>query len=133
MMRLRPITVLIADDDPVVREGLAAILEGQADLAVVGEARDGEEALEMAQRLHPAVVLTDVWMPRLDGIEATRRIKHLLPEVAVIFLTIYSHHLTEALAAGGCRYLLKGCRVEELLSAIRGSCVERSSEADPPA
>src|SRR5687767_10876877 len=122
MTPLQPITVLIADDDPVVREGLAAILEGQPDLVVVGEACNGEQALEMAQRLHPRVILTDVWMPRLDGIEATRSIKRALPDVAVIFLSVYGARLMEALAAGGSRYLLKDCRVEELLSAIRGCC-----------
>lgn len=116
------ITVLVADDDPVVREGLVAILEGQLDIEVVGEAHDGQQAVELVQQLHPQVVLTDVGMPRLDGIEATRQIKHLAPDIQVIFLTVYSHHLMDALAAGGSRYLLKDCPVDELLGAIRGCC-----------
>lgn len=117
---MTPITVVIADDDPVVREGLEAILEAQTDIAVIGEARDGREAIALVERLQPDVVLTDVSMPELDGIAATRQIKSRLPHVAVIFLTVYGHHLVEALAAGGCRYLLKDCPIEELLSAIRG-------------
>ncbi len=116
---MKPITVLVVDDDPVVREGIVAILEGQSDIEVVGEAGDGQEAVELAQLLQPAVMLTDVGMPRLDGIEATRQVKQRAPAVAVIFLTVYGHHLMEALNAGGSRYLLKDCGVPELLSAIR--------------
>jgi len=115
-----PITVLVADDDPIIRESLAAILEGQVDMEVVGEAADGQQAVEMVERLRPVVVLTDIGMPRLDGIEATRQIKQLIPETAVIFLTVYSNHLMDALTAGASRYLLKDCPIDELLSAIRG-------------
>jgi DNA-binding NarL/FixJ family response regulator len=118
---LNAITVLVADDDPIIRESLAAILEGQADMEVVGEAADGQQAVELASNLRPTVVLTDIGMPRLDGIEATRLIKRAIPETAVIFLTVYSTHLMEALAAGASRYLLKDCPVDELLTAIR-SC-----------
>ncbi len=125
---MKPITVLVVDDDPVVREGIVAILEGQNDIEVVGEAGDGQEAVELAQLLQPAVMLTDVSMPRLDGIEATRQVKHLTPEVAVIFLTVYGHHLMEALNAGGSRYLLKDCAVPELLSAIRDCAPGQPSE-----
>ena len=122
------ITVLVADDDPVIRESLAAILEGQPDMEVVGEAADGQQAVELVGQLHPAVVLTDIGMPRVDGIEATRRIKRLLPDTAVIFLTVYSTHLMDALAAGGSRYLLKDCPVDELLGAIR-SCAGEGARA----
>ena len=115
------ITVLVADDDPIVREGLVAILEGQKDIEVIGEASDGQEAVTLAQQLRPQVLLTDVGMPRLDGIEATRQIKRDQPQIAVIFLTVYSHHLMDALAAGGTRYLLKDCRIDDLLEAIRSS------------
>jgi DNA-binding NarL/FixJ family response regulator len=118
------ITVLVADDDPIIRESLTAILEGQADIEVVGEASDGVEAVALAAQHHPAVVLTDIGMPRLDGIEATRQIKQRLPDTAVICLTVYSTHLMEALAAGASRYLLKDCPLDELLGAIR-SCAGR--------
>jgi DNA-binding NarL/FixJ family response regulator len=117
---LLPITVLVADDDPMIREGLIAILEGQDDMEVVGEARDGEEAVALTEQLRPQVVLTDIGMPRLSGIDATRHIKTRMPEVAVIFLTVYTNQLMEALQAGGSRYLLKDCRPDELVSAIRG-------------
>jgi DNA-binding NarL/FixJ family response regulator len=122
------ITVLVADDDPIIRESLAAILEGQPDMEVVGEAADGQQAVELVGRLHPAVVLTDIGMPRVDGIEATRQIKRLAPSTAVIFLTVYSTHLMDALAAGGSRYLLKDCPVDELLGAIR-SCADGCATA----
>lgn len=117
---MRPITVLVADDDPIVRDGLTALLEGQPDLDVVGEAADGQEAVDLAVQLRPQIVLTDIGMPRLDGIEATRQIKRLAPATSVIFFTVYGTHLTDALAAGGSRYLLKDCPVDELLGAIRG-------------
>lgn len=123
-----PITVLVADDDPIIRESLAAILEGQVDMEVVGEAADGQQAVEMVERLRPVVVLTDIGMPRLDGIEATRQIKQLIPETAVIFLTVYSNHLMDALTAGASRYLLKDCPIDELLSAIRG-CANGTTRA----
>lgn len=126
------ITVLVADDDPIIRESLTAILDGQADMEVVGEAADGAEAVALAARLHPAVVLTDIGMPRLDGIEAARQIKQRLPGTAVIFLTVYSTHLMEALAAGASRYLLKDCPLDELLSAIRGCAGCAGRGATPP-
>jgi DNA-binding NarL/FixJ family response regulator len=129
----KPITVLVADDDPVVREGLVAILEGQDDIEVVGEARDGQQTVELVQRLQPVVVLTDIAMPRLDGIEATRQIKRLLPQVAVIFFTVYGNQVMEALTAGGSRYLLKDCPVTELLTAIRSCGRAERRDARPPA
>lgn len=117
---MNAITVLVADDDPIIRDSLTAILEGQSDMEVVGEAADGQQAVELALQLRPNVVLTDIGMPRLDGIEATRRIKQQSPATAVIFLTVYGTHLMAALEAGGSRYLLKDCPIDELLGAIRG-------------
>jgi DNA-binding NarL/FixJ family response regulator len=123
-------TILVADDDPVVREGLVAILDDQDDIEVVGEAADGQAAIELVRQLRPRVVLMDVRMPRLDGIEATRQIKRFLPGVAIIFLTVYGHHLMDALAAGGSRYMLKDCPIDELLTAIRSCAVEVSTSSN---
>jgi DNA-binding NarL/FixJ family response regulator len=113
------IRVLVVDDDPMVREGLVAILESQADIDVVGEAQAAEAALELVVRLQPDVVLADVSLPDLDGIAATRQMKHLQPGVAVICLAVYGHQVLEALTAGASRYLRKDCPVDELLGAIR--------------
>jgi DNA-binding NarL/FixJ family response regulator len=86
---LKPITVLVVDDDPAVRDGLMALLETQPDLLPVGEAADGLEAIEMAAGLRPDVVLMDLGMPHLDGLEATRPIKERYPETRVIVLNLY--------------------------------------------
>lgn len=116
---MKPVTVLVADDDPTIRDGLMAILETQADLLPVGEASDGLQAVQMVRTLHPDVVLMDVGMPGVDGIEATRRIKEESPETRVIVLTVYPIHLSEAFAAGASRYLLKDSSTKELMQAIR--------------
>lgn len=116
---MKPITVLVVDDDPTIRDGLVAILEIQADLLPVGEAADGQEAVRMARDLHPDVVLMDVGMPGLDGIEATRQIRRESPGTHVVMLTVYPTHISEALAAGASRYLLKDCSPRVLVQAIR--------------
>ncbi len=116
---MKPVTVLVADDDPAIRDGLVAILETQADLLPIGEASDGLQAVQMTRTLHPDVVLMDVGMPGVDGIEATRRIKLESPETRVIVLTVYPIHLSEAFAAGASRYLLKDSPTKELMQAIR--------------
>ena len=116
-----PIRVLIVDDHQVVRQGLRTFLELQDDIEVVGEAGDGRAAVELAARLEPDVVLMDIVMPRLDGIEATRRIKEHAPGVGVIALTSFAgdDQVLPALEAGASSYLLKDVSPEELVEAIR--------------
>ncbi len=116
---MKPVTVLVVDDDPTVRDGLVALLETQPDLLPIGEAADGLEAIQKTRSLHPDVVLMDVGMPGLDGVEATRRIKQQSPRTQVIILTVYGTHLSEALSAGAGRYLLKDCPPQDLMQAIR--------------
>ncbi len=115
------IKVILADDHVVVREGTRQLLEREADIEVVGEAGDGEEATDLAARLCPDVVLMDIAMPRLNGIEATRRIKGLRPSTAVLILTAYDddQYITALLEAGAAGYLLKNVRGHELIEAIR--------------
>ncbi len=116
---MEKIKVLIVDDNEVVREGLKSILGPQADIEVVGEAVDGLDAVAKAGELCPDVVLMDAQMPGIDGTEATRRIKQSLPEVKVLFLTVYGEYVGGALAAGASWYLTKDCRRQDLLEGIR--------------
>ena len=115
------ITVLIADDHPVVRQGLRAFLDTQEDLEVVAEARDGEEAVARAAELVPDVVLMDLVMPNLDGIEAIRRIRDASPSTRVLVLTsfIEDEKVFPAVKAGAAGYLLKDVEPTELAGAIR--------------
>jgi DNA-binding NarL/FixJ family response regulator len=121
MMGHVPITVLLVDDHPVVRRGLAALLGTLDDFEVVGEAEDGEAAVREAQLLRPDVVLMDVRMPGLDGVEATRRIRKAVPATAVLMLTMYDEDATvfTAMQAGARGYLLKGAEQDEIADAIR--------------
>ena len=116
-----PIRVLLADDHPVVRRGLAALLGTLADFEVVGEAVDGASAVRETQLTKPDVVLMDVRMPGMDGIEATRRIRAAVPEVAVLVLTMYDEDATvfTAMRAGAQGYLLKGAEQDEIADAIK--------------
>jgi NarL family two-component system response regulator LiaR len=118
---LETIRILIADDHAFVREGTRRILEQEPDLEVVAEAGDGEEALKLACDLKPDVALLDVAMPRLDGIEATRRIKAQCPAVAVLVLSAYDddQFIFGLLEAGAAGYLLKMVRGQEIVDAIR--------------
>jgi NarL family two-component system response regulator LiaR len=113
--------VLIVDDHQVVRGGLRTFLDLNDDIEVVGEARDGLEGVELAARLEPDVVLMDIVMPRLDGIEATRRIKERSASVGVIALTSFvgDDQVLPALEAGASSYLLKDVTPEELVDAVR--------------
>jgi len=116
-----PIRVLLADDHPVVRHGLAALLGTLDDFEVVGEAVNGEGAVREAQVTRPDVVLMDVRMPGVDGVEATRRIRQAVPEVAVLVLTMYDDDATvfTAMQAGARGYLLKGAEQDEIADGIR--------------
>ena len=117
------IGVLIVDDHAVVREGLRTFLELQDGIAVVGEARDGSEAIEEAARLRPDVILMDLVMPELDGLAAMRTIRADAPEVRVIVLTSYLDDATllPALRAGAAGYLLKNAQPQEIARAVRAA------------
>jgi NarL family two-component system response regulator LiaR len=115
------IKVLIVDDHQVVRQGLRTVLELQEDVLVVGEAGDGETAVDMVRRLNPNVVLMDLVMPRLDGISATRQVKSLGTGVKVIALTSFTEDdkVFPAIQAGASSYLLKDVSPDDLVEAIR--------------
>jgi DNA-binding NarL/FixJ family response regulator len=115
-----PSQVLLADDHPLVRSALKQLLEGRPDLKVVGEATDGREAVELCRRLRPDMVLMDVRMPHLDGLQATRRLKEEQPRIIVLILTALEDpdNLFEATKAGAAGYVLKHASQEELLGAI---------------
>jgi NarL family two-component system response regulator LiaR len=117
------IRVLITDDHKVVRRGLRGFLELDPALEVVGEAGNGEEAVAMARRLEPDVVLMDLLMPVMDGIEATRQIRRRLPEVEVVALTsvLEDASVTGAIKAGAIGYLLKTTEADELCEAIKAA------------
>ncbi|HEY8236926.1 MAG TPA: response regulator transcription factor [Gaiellaceae bacterium] len=116
-----PIRVLIVDDHAVIREGLRAFLELQDRMEVIGEAGDGREAIEEAERLRPDVILMDLVMPRLDGVEAMRELHEQVPAARVIVLTSFldDERLVPALRAGAAGYLLKNVEPQELARAIR--------------
>ena len=118
-----PIRVLIADDHAVLREGLRSFLELQDGIEIVGDAADGAEAVELAERLRPAVVLMDLVMPKLDGVEAMRELRERVPETRVIILTSYidDERLLPAIRAGAAGYLLKNAEPQELARAIRAA------------
>jgi DNA-binding NarL/FixJ family response regulator len=115
------IRILIADDHPVVREGLAAMLARQPDIDVVGEANDGIEAVERVGTLHPDIVLMDLQMPRLGGVEAIKQIRAEYPQVQLIVLTTYGDDdsIFQGIAAGARGYLLKDAPRDELFRAVR--------------
>ena len=115
------ITVLLAEDHAIVRQAFRKILEDEADLKVVGEAKDGVQAVALAGKLHPAVVLMDVSMPRLNGLEATRQILQADPAAKVIMLSAHgdSAYIIEAINAGAMGYLIKQESADILGQAIR--------------
>lgn len=117
----RSLRILIVDDHTMVRQGLSQICDAEPDLVVVGQAADGEQACQLALQVKPDVVIMDINMPLLDGVQATRRITTADPSIGIIILTMYrqDQYVFEAIKAGARAYLLKDADSDELLRAIR--------------
>ena len=115
---MHPIRIVIADDDRCIRKSLVTLLRAESGLEIVGEAADGLEALHLAEELKPDLVLMDVQMPRMCGIEATRLIKQRNPDTGVIVLSVYDTVKSDALCAGADCFLLKDCGRPQLISTI---------------
>jgi len=122
------VRVLICDDQTVVREGLSAILSTDPEIDVVGLAGDGQEALDQVASTEPDVVLMDLQMPRLNGVQATQRLRHDYPDVHVLVLTTFANDewIFDAIRAGASGYLLKDTRRDELIEAIKGTAQGKS-------
>ncbi|MBN1863115.1 MAG: response regulator transcription factor [Dehalococcoidales bacterium] len=118
---MKTISILLAEDHVVVRQGTRQLLEREPDFKIVGEAGDGEEAVKLAKELKPDVIIMDVAMPKLSGVEATRQIKAVLPAVSVLVLTGYDYdeYIFSMLEAGAAGYLLKNVSGDELIGAVR--------------
>ena len=127
--RTEPVRILIADDHALVRGGLRMMLEDEPGLEVIGEASNGREALELCRSLKPDLVLMDVRMPEMDGLEATRAIKEEHPSVSVLMVTMHENadYLLEAIGAGAAGYVLKGAPGERLIGAVK-----RTMEGESP-
>lgn len=126
------IRVLICDDQAIARHGLQMILASAPDLHVVGQAEDGQDALELIPRLEPHVVLMDLKMPRMNGVQATREIRRLFPQVQVLVLTTYDadEWVFDAIRAGANGYILKDTPPAQLLTAVRNAA-EGQTPVDP--
>jgi DNA-binding NarL/FixJ family response regulator len=130
---MKRIRVLLADDHKLVRAGIRSLLERVPELEVVAEASDGKEALQLVERHQPQVVLMDLSMPELNGLEATRHLTKVFPDVRVIILSIYSdeEHVYQSLRAGAAGYLMKGAATDELELAVR-SVARGETYLSPP-
>ena len=126
------IDVLLVDDHALVRSGLSLLMESADDVQVVGEAADGPRAVELVQSLSPDVVLMDLSMPGMDGVEATREVLRVRPESVVVVLTSFSDQprVTDALRAGAVGYMLKDCDPNDLIAAVR-SAADGHAPLDP--
>lgn len=118
---MEPLRILIADDHPTFRDGLRMLLDAAPDMTLVGEAATGEEAVALASSLQPDVILMDIQMPGVNGIEATRAILHASPHIGVLVVTMFEDDgsVFAAMRAGARGYLLKGAKYDEILRAIR--------------
>lgn len=121
------ITILLADDHKIVRDGLRALLENQPDMKVIAEAENGRTAVQLAQQKRPQVVIMDISMPDLNGIEATRQMIRELPDIKVIALSMHSdrRYILRMFRAGAVGFLLKDCAFEELVSAINTAIADQ--------
>jgi DNA-binding NarL/FixJ family response regulator len=129
----KKISVLLADDHPLMRKALRVTLESEPGIAIVGEAADGQEAVEMAGRLKPDLVIMDVTMPHLNGIEATRKIKGNNPDIAVLALTVHddTEHIMGMLDAGAAGYVTKSIFDKELVRSVK-AVVSGETVIGPP-
>jgi len=125
------IRILLADDHPVVRQGLKTLLEGHPGWQIVGEAADGVEALDKADRLQPDVVVLDVTMPRMNGLETCRRLRQKVPDLEILFVTQHDspHMMREALDAGARGYVVKSNAARDLLEAVKAVSEHRTFTA----
>ena len=125
MTKLR---ILLADDHAVLRDGLRVLVNGQPDMEVIAEAKDGREALKKIMEFRPDVAIVDVSMPELDGIKVTEKVKQQLPDVKVLALTAYRDrsYLDQLLRVGGAGFVLKGSPAEEVIEAIRNVALGRA-------
>ena len=123
------IRLVIADDHPIVRQGLRFFLEQQPDMSVVGESSDGKETIEVVASTLPTVVLLDLLMPTMDGVQAIRQIKRMMPTTHIIVVTSYydNEHLFHAIKAGALSYLLKESDPQELITAVRAAAKGEST------
>lgn len=115
------ISIVLVDDHHIVRQGLKSLLEAEGDLHILGEAGDGLQAIELVERVHPDVVISDVMMPRLNGLEMARQLHQLTPETRIILLSMHSseEYVLEALRAGVSGYVLKDSFAADLTQAVR--------------
>lgn len=130
---MKPISVVVADDHHIVRRGLRALLAGEPDLDVVGEAADGLEAVAVVERVRPAVLVLDLMMPGINGLEVTRRVSRQLPATRVVMLSMYGDesYLFEALRNGASAYVLKDADPRTLLTAVREAAAGRRYLSPP--
>ncbi|MEE8415363.1 MAG: response regulator transcription factor [Desulfobacterales bacterium] len=119
----KTITIFLADDHTIVRQGLAKLLEGEPNFRVVGEAENGREAVKRVAELRPNVVIMDITMPLLNGIEATRQIKQVCPETKIIILSMHSHdiYISELFSLGASGYLLKNSTGTDIIKAVHAA------------
>lgn len=119
-MTEQPIKIFLADDHTIVRQGLAKLLEAEPHIKVVGEAQDGREAVNKVPKINPDIVIMDIAMPLLNGIEATRQIKKLSPQTKIIILSMHSHdrYISELISLGASGYLLKDSTGVEIIKAV---------------
>lgn len=120
-------TIVLADDHPIVRQGLSALLSAEPDFSIVGEAAEGDEALELVQRLHPGVLVIDLKMPGLDALEVIRHVKHRSPFTQILVLSMHASwaYVTEALSSGATGYVLKDLDIHSLVHAVREAAAAR--------
>jgi DNA-binding NarL/FixJ family response regulator len=125
----KPIKIVLADDHTIVRQGMAKLLDEQPDLQVVGEATNGQAVIDMAIELQPDIIVMDIAMPRLNGIEAAKRVRKALPKCKIIILSMYSHehYIHQLMETGISGYLLKDSSGQDIIKAIRAALKNKTS------
>jgi two-component system response regulator NreC len=126
-------TIVLADDHGVVRQGLRSLLEAEPDFSVIGETGDGLEAAQLVERLQPQVLVLDLMMPGLSGLEVTRRVSQRSPQTRIVILSMHADeaHVLEALRVGAAAYVLKECTAAELVRAVREAAAGRRYLSPP--